>query len=182
MGVLPIVKTEGESTPEILLTKCEKVKAVDTGIKQLAQDLIDTALVQHDPEAAGLAAPQLGINKRVCLVREFRTNADTQENIIKDHILINPEITGNSTETDVRWEACLSIPGLTGRVQRYKRVNIKAMNLEGEEIKIKATGFFGRVIQHEIDHLNGVLFTSKVVGDLLTDEELDELQNMQLAE
>ncbi len=182
MAVVPITAIKNNKIPDILITKCEKVTVFDKDLKKIGQDLIDTALVEKDPEAAGLAAPQIGVNKRVCLVREFKETKNNNETIVRNHILVNPEITGNSSDFDIKWEACLSVPKLSGKVQRYKRVSVIANDMNGKKIKFKASGFFARVIQHEIDHLNGILFTTKVVGDLLTDEELEKLYNMPYTE
>jgi peptide deformylase len=175
MAIVPIVKTKNNNfeIPEILHTKCAEVKTVGREAKNIAQNLLDTALAAKDPEAAGLSAPQIGINKRICLVRDFRFAGD--EEITTEYILINPEITNKSRATDIKYEACLSIPNLFGQVQRAKKITVKALNLDGKQIKIKAKDFFARVIQHELDHLDGILFTDKAIGKLLTEQELEKL-------
>lgn len=92
-----------------------------------------------------------------------------------DIILINPKITQKSSETELDWEGCLSVPDRYGLVERYKKIKITAKDLNGNKLKIKAEGFFARTIQHETDHLDGVLFTSKVVGKTLTQKEFDKI-------
>jgi peptide deformylase len=93
-------------------------------------------------------------------------------------ILINPEIISKSKETDVDWEGCLSIPDVYGEVQRHTKVKVKSLTLSGNEITFTAEDFFARVVQHEIDHLDGILFTSRVIGKAISEKELDKiLQN-----
>jgi peptide deformylase len=160
--------------PNILLTApCKEITVFDAETKQLAQDLIETLDVQQNPAGAGLAAPQLGILKRMCVVRKYIIDKEGKETY-KSFILINPKLTSESSSTDIRWEACLSIPKKLGKVKRAKRVSIIASDVEGNTFKLKGDGFFARVIQHEIDHLNGVLYTSKIIGELLSDEEFEK--------
>jgi len=176
MAVKPIIKT-----PSPVLTHVTKtVKNVDEHVKQLVQDLLDTLTAAHDPEGVGLAAPQIGSNLRVCIVRRFISDPNEQgKHIIKDYVLINPKISSKSDETDVNWEGCLSIPDTYGKVERAKKLKVAALNENGEEIKYNATGFFARIMQHEIDHLDGILFTTKVIGKTLTEKELDALTKEQ---
>ena len=169
MAVKQIVK----APDKILTTPCKDVAAFDADLKNLVADLLDTLEVQKNPEGAGLAAPQLGVLKRVCIVRKFSKDAENNETK-KDIVLVNPKITSSSPATDIRWEACLSIPAILGQVKRAKRVTIMASDALGKPLKIKAEGFFARTIQHEIDHLDGILFTSKLIGEPLTDEEFDK--------
>lgn len=169
MAVKPILQIPNP----ILNTKCEKVAEINGEIKELITDLLDTLTAQTNPQGTGLAAPQIGVSKRVCIVRRWDRSEDDKETY-RDYVLINPEILGASSATDIMWEACLSIPDLFGKVMRNKRVRVSALNENGEEIKIKASGFFARVIQHEVDHLDGILFNSKIIGESLTEAQLDE--------
>lgn len=170
MTVKPILTVPNEA----LKQQCEEITEFNEETKQLANDLLETLDIQRDPAGAGLAAPQIGILKRMCIVRKFKKDADGNE-FTKDYVLVNPKITSESSATEVGWEACLSIPDKLGQVKRAKRVTITAQNTNGETIKIKGSGFFGRVIQHEIDHLNGVLFTDKNIGKVLTEEEFEQM-------
>lgn len=181
MAVIPIVevkinKKEFLEIPEILHTKCEYVKNVkDPEIQKLIRDLIDTVSLPENA-AAGLSAPQIGINKRVCVVRKFRPDPNNPDNeFVTTQVLVNPEITSFAPQTDIRWEGCLSIPGLFGMVERAKRAKVKAIDENGNPVKIKATGFHARVIQHELDHLDGVLYTDNLIGEIITERELDKL-------
>ncbi len=164
MSVTPIVKIPAQ----ILKTKCDAVKDITPEVKGIATDLLDT--FRHpETHGVGLAAPQIGHNLAMCVVAKHIKDQKSQE-----FLLINPRITNLSPATDVTWEGCLSIPDLYCKVQRSKSVTVEYKDLEGISQRIKATGFFARVIQHEVDHLNGVLITDKCIGEPLTEKELDE--------
>lgn len=162
-------------TPEVLNTKCSYIKEITPEIKELAKDMLETVRLPEN-NAAGLSAPQVGVPIRMCVVRKFRENPqDPEEEIVTEQVLINPKITSEAPQTDIRWEGCLSIPDIFGLVERPKRVKVTALDENGNEIRIKASGFYARVIQHEIDHLNGILYSDKVVGHLITEPQLDKL-------
>jgi peptide deformylase len=163
---------------KILITPTLKVEALDAETKQLIVDLLDTVKAARNPEAAGLAAPQIGSNKRICIVREFFVDPNNENRVAaKDYVLINPKIISESKEKDLDIEACLSIPNVYGKVERSKKVKVKALDENGNNIRFNASGFLARVAQHEIDHLDGVLFTSKIIGKSYTDEELEEIES-----
>ncbi len=161
---------------DVLRQKGEKIREINDEIKQIAKDLVDTLDVASKPEGAGLAANQIGVAKRICVVRNFFEDpANRHRTINEDFILINPKIVSESKETDIDWEGCLSVPNAYGEVERYQKIKVIAQDLSGDTIKFKAHGFFARVIQHEIDHLDGVLFTDRVIGKVLTEADLDRL-------
>ena len=161
---------------EILNKKTQKIGDIDDDIKNTAQDLIDTVRVADEPEGAGLAAPQIGVSKRICVVRNFFEDPVNPNKVMADDIiLINPKITHFSNEKEIDWEGCLSVPDVYGLVERSEKIKVTAKNLDGDKIKIKAEGFFARTIQHEIHHLDGILFTSKVEGKTLSQEQFDEM-------
>ena len=169
------VKTVLITPNPILNKKAQKVGDITDEIKNIANDLLDTVKVAKNPEGAGLAAPQIGVSKRIVVVRNFFEDPAHPEEVHSDDIiLLNPKIASHSTETDLDWEGCLSVPDCYGMVERFKKIKATAKDLNGDTLKIKADGFFARTIQHEIDHLDGVLFTSKVVGSTITQQELDE--------
>lgn len=175
MSVRRIVLTPNK----ILEEKCQKVTNFDESIKDLAQDLIDTVKDAKNPEGAGLAAPQIGVLKRVCVVRQFFSDPQNPEMVSsKEFVLINPEIISESNEKYIDIEGCLSIPDTYGKVERYENIEIEAQNVNGEKFKINANDFFGRVIQHEIDHLDGILFTTKIIGETYTGNQLDEMEDI----
>ena len=133
----------------ILRKKSREINIIDDKIKVLAKDMLDT---MYKAEGVGLAAPQVGILKRIIVV-------DIGEGPI---ILLNPEIIfqeGRQEEV----EGCLSIPNKAGVVIRPEAVKVKGMNLEGQSVEIEGSGYLARAFSHEIDHLEGVLFTDKVI-------------------
>jgi len=142
--------------------------------------LLDTVRVAKDPEGAGLSATQIGISKRMCVVRNFFEDPLNPDEVRSDDIvLINPKIIQYSEEKNVDWEGCLSVPDAYGLVERAEKIKITAKDIDGNIIKIKAEGFFARTIQHEVDHLDGILFTSKIEGKTLTQKEFDKIMEKQ---
>jgi peptide deformylase len=164
-----------EAPNEILSTKTSKVKFEDPEVSEIVKDLLDTTVNQKEPEAAGLAAPQIGYNKRICVVREFQEIPNSEKYTIINHVLINPKIISHSKELDLDFESCLSIPNMYGKVLRHKSIKLIYTDENGKEIKLKAKDFFARVIQHELDHLDGKLFTERLLGELITEEEYNKL-------
>ena len=149
---------------EILEQHCEPVTMFDKKLAKLLSDMYDT-MIEFD--GVGLAAPQIGINKRIAIV-SIDDDMETIE-------LINPEVIETSGE-QTGAEGCLSFPDIYGEVTRPNFVKIKAQNRKGREMIIEAEEFLARAILHEIDHLNGVLFTTKVTR-YLDDAELERGEN-----
>lgn len=149
--------------------------SIDQEASLIIKELIETANAQTNPEAAGLAAPQIGYNKRIILVRDFKVLPESEKIIITNIIMINPRIISESKETETDWESCLSIPNMYGKVSRPYSIKVVYTDEKGLEKKIKAKDFFARVIQHEVDHLNGVLFDSKITGKLITENEYNKI-------
>jgi len=142
MAVLPI-----RVVPDpILKQKAKRVKAIDGSIKKLVADMIET--LHAAPGRVGLAAPQVGVPLRVIVI-----GIPEEEDIA----LINPEIVRRKGERMVT-EGCLSIPGYFGVVKRAESVRAKGRDVGGREIKIKADELLAQALEHEIDHLNGVLY------------------------
>lgn len=159
-----------------LSKKAQKVSIINDEIKEIARDLLDTVKVAKDPEGAGLAAPQLGESIRMCVVRHFYEDPVKPEKIQSDDlILINPKIISHSKETQTDWEGCLSVPDEFGLVERFNKIKLTAKDLNRDTLKIKAEGFFARTIQHEVNHLDGILFTSKVIGQTISQKEFDKI-------
>jgi len=131
---------------EILREKAKPVKAVTPSIQKLLTDMAET---MYDAPGVGLAAPQIGISKRVIVI-----DVGDEHGLIE---MVNPEILESSGE-QFGPEGCLSIPGLQGDVRRKNKVKVKGLDRNGNEYTIEAEGFLARAFQHEIDHLNGVLF------------------------
>lgn len=149
--MLKIVKV-----PDPILTKkTELVDKIDDAILDLAAEMIEAC---RNANGIGLAAPQIGRSLRMCIINLEHMN-------LPPFALINPRIVRKSIRQMEMEEGCLSIPGVFGIVKRPASVTVKAMNLDGKENKFKADGMLARVIQHEIDHLDGVLFTSKMIRE-----------------
>lgn len=125
----------------------------DRKINTLIADLIDT---MYSGDGAGIAAPQIGESLQICVIAKNFT-----EEKERDLVLINPEWKKVSTDRSWAEEGCLSIPGIFGQVSRYNKIKVSAQDQRGKPLKFTAEDFFARVIQHEIDHLNGVLFIDK---------------------
>lgn len=140
----------------VLRRKARKVTDFGPELQALIDDMIDT---MREAPGVGLAAPQVDIPLRVIVV-EYGVEED--ENVPpKLFTLINPEITRFAPETEVGTEGCLSIPGYIGDVDRPLAITIKGLNRHGQAVKIKAEGWLARIFQHEIDHLDGVLFIDR---------------------
>jgi peptide deformylase len=146
----------------VLREKAKKVSRVDTSIQRLMDDLAETMLAAP---GAGLAAPQIGVSLRVAVIKG-------DDNQI--WALANPEIV-KSDGVQVGYEGCLSYPGWVGEVARYETVVVKGRNRRGKEVRIKSSGFTARAFQHEIDHLDGILFVDRLTN-LDTLRRVDELQ------
>jgi peptide deformylase len=141
----------------ILREKAKRIKTFDAKLRKLVGDMFET---MHANKGVGLAAPQIGQPIRV-LVAELEPDPEEKERGFKV-ALCNPEIVKASEETDTAPEGCLSIPGWIGEVPRHVVVTVKGQTPEGKEVRIKAQDYYARVLQHEVDHLNGVLFTDRI--------------------
>jgi peptide deformylase len=131
----------------------------DVRITALINDMLDTMRAE---DGAGLAAPQIGVSLRV-VVFGFDHNpryADVPP--VPRSILINPEIRPLSADMEDGWEGCLSVPGLRGVVPRYRHIEYSGFNAEGETMVVEADGFHARVVQHECDHLDGILYPQRM--------------------
>ena len=142
----------------ILREKAKRIKTFDASLRKLVGDMFET---MHANNGVGLAAPQIGLSIRV-LVAELEPNPKEKEKGFKV-ALCNPEIVKASDDLETGPEGCLSIPGWIGDVPRHTAVTVKGQTPEGKEVRIKAQDYYARVLQHEIDHLNGVLFTDRIV-------------------
>ncbi len=146
---MPVVT--GKNT-EVLRTVAAPVDIVDKGIQKLAAEMRKTMKAE---KGVGLAAPQVGVSKRIIL-------ATLDERDVT--VMINPEIVSFSAATDICEEGCLSLPGEWGNVSRAKRIKLKYLDEKGEAVQTELSGLNARIVQHEIDHLNGVLFVDRLVA------------------
>jgi peptide deformylase len=146
----------------VLREKARKVPKVDSSIVRLLDDLAET---MYAAPGAGLAANQIGVALRVCVVKG-------DEN--QHWGLVNPVLV-KGEGSQVGYEGCLSFPGWVGEVERYETVVVKGLNRRGKEIRVKSSGFTARAFQHELDHLDGVLFTDRLT-DLSTLQRVEEFE------
>ncbi len=132
----------------ILRQKAVDIKKLSTDIEVLIDDMIETL---NDSGGVGLAAPQIDKGVRLIIVKHKD----------KDLVLLNPEITKKSWKKNSDEEGCLSLPGVNGFVRRHSKVTVKAKNRNFKDVEITGRGLLARIFQHEIDHLNGVLFVDR---------------------
>lgn len=156
MAVLPIL-----SYPDPQLRqKAKRVRSVDVAIQRLIDDMVET---MHQAHGVGLAAPQIGVPLRVIVIK-----LPGEETIA----LVNPQIVKRSGECEVT-EGCLSIPGYRGDIKRSAKVTAKGLDRHGREVRVKGEGFLAEALEHEIDHLNGVLYVDHL-------DSLDELYKVEV--
>ncbi len=140
----------------ILRRKARKVTDFGPELQTLIDDMVET---MREAPGVGLAAPQIDIPSRVIVV-EYGSDED-EEVPPKLYAVVNPEITRFAKESEIGTEGCLSIPGIVGDVDRSLSVTVKGLNRHGKPMRIKAHGWLARIFQHEVDHLDGVLFTDR---------------------
>jgi peptide deformylase len=160
MSVLPLVTMDDP----VLHQKAKRVRRIDASIQKLVDDMIDT--MHQIGGAAGLAAPQVGVPLQVVVME-----MPGEEEIIT---LINPEIVKSSGEREVM-EGCLSLPGYRGTLKRPEFVTAKGRDRNGKEIRIKGEGLLAQALQHEIDHVNGVVYVDRL-------DSLDDLHKIEPGE
>ena len=147
------------TVPEpVLRRRAHKVTDFGADLQELIDDMVET---MRAAPGVGLAAPQINVSQRVIVV-EYGDEEDEQVPA-KLYLVVNPEILRPSLETEKGTEACLSIPGFLGEVERVTSLTVKGLNRHGQPIRIKAKGWLARIFQHEIDHLDGVLFTDRAL-------------------
>jgi peptide deformylase len=153
-----------------LRIKSKPVKKLDKQVSELIEELRHTLKAQANPEGVGISAPQIGVNKRVFIIKTgFKVNQEDLSNL-KEKVIVNPEVTSSSPDTnwdhlsseDHYYEGCLSIPEVYGEVKRPWTIKVTYESPEGRQTE-ELTGFDAIYFQHEFDHLNGVLFTDKVL-------------------
>lgn len=157
--------------PDPRLTQASRKAQINGDLRTLAEQMQELIKTYQDPEAAGLSAVQVGVPVRLLIARDLANPVDQL-------ILINPKFVSRSKEEELDWEGCLSFPDLYGRVWRAKKVKLKYQDLEGRDQRLTAAGFLARVLQHEMDHLAGVTFDTKVVGKLQHASELEANANI----
>lgn len=148
----------------ILSVKCEEVDVKNIS-KEILREIEDLKETLNYTEGFGIAAPQAGINKRIVIIqvnKEKCTYKDCEE--VPTTVMINPTWRKLSDNTDIQYEGCLSVPSIRGKVERYTNIEVTYYNEKGEKIIKEEKGFTARDIQHECDHLDGIVFLEKVKG------------------
>lgn len=156
--------SDAERESSVLFKVAKKVSSIDETVENAVRDLRDT--LHSDDLSVGLAAPQIGIGLAIIVI-------NLQKNKSEDLVLINPEIVEETGQKDTKYESCMSIPHKKGQVTRKKKARVKYLSLEGSVEEISATGFEARVLQHEIDHVNGILYIDRMASD-------DELEDTEM--
>lgn len=142
---------------------CKPVKEVNRRTEILIEDMFDT---MYDANGVGLAAPQVGILKRI-----FVIDCGDEEGNLVPYVFINPEII-EKDGMQVDYEGCLSVPGKSGKVPRAMKVKVRAYDQNMEPFELEAEGLLARCIQHENDHLDGIVYVDKVEGEIYDNSEL----------
>ncbi len=149
MAVLPI-----RTYPDpVLREKAKRVKTIDPSIRKLAADMLET---MHAAPGVGLAAPQVGIPIRLIVLGNIED--------VEDFALINPEVVKRKGERVVT-EGCLSVPGYSGTIKRAETVTVKGRDIDGREVRIKADELLAEALEHEIDHVNGILYIDYIENE-----------------
>jgi peptide deformylase len=161
----------------VLRRKAHSVTKFDRNLQGLIDDMVET---MREAPGVGLAAPQIGLSERLIVVEyyERQEDEDKEQAPKKVWAVVNPEIVKASEETLLGVEGCLSIPNLVGEVERHAVVHIRGLNRHGKPMKLKAEGWLARIFQHEIDHLNGVLFTDRATRVWQPPQEVEPEQEV----
>ncbi len=169
MGIREIITPPNPT----LRQRAHKVRRITPEIAQLIDDLVETMRVAP---GVGLAAPQIDVSLRVIVVEYAEGSEDEEapEKPPKLYTVINPEITRTSKDRVLGNEACLSLPGYFGEVERYERVTVKGLNRHGQDFKLKTSGWLARIFQHEIDHIEGILYIDRATQVWRVEEQEDE--------
>jgi peptide deformylase len=163
---------------KILRDRTRPVANYDAQLQQLIDDMIET---MRDAPGVGLAAPQIGQSIKLTVI-ETLPEVDDDGNEIEGsrdlYVITNPEIVWTSRAMVDGIEGCLSIPGYLGEVERYESIRVRAQDRHGKKIKLRLSGWTARIFQHEIDHLNGVLYIDRLTDqeNFWTEEEFDAMQ------
>ena len=161
----------------VLRRKARTVTKVDKNLQTLIDDMVET---MREAPGVGLAAPQIGLSERLIVIEYYERPEDEEKEDAPKRVwaVLNPEIVKASEETLMGVEGCLSIPGLVGEVERPASVQVKGLTRHGKPVKIKAEGWLARIFQHEIDHLNGILFPDRATRVWRPEDEVEPEQEV----
>ncbi|GJM45436.1 MAG: peptide deformylase [Gemmatimonadota bacterium] len=141
----------------VLREKAVPIRTIDDDVRALASDMLETVA---EAEGVGLAGPQIGVSRRIIVVHPPNFEEDGERE--SPSVYVNPEIVQRAGPQESAEEGCLSIPGIYEQVKRPRHVRVRALDLDGKTVEFDAEGMLGRIFQHEIDHLDGVLFVDKI--------------------
>jgi peptide deformylase len=156
MAIRPVLRL---GDPRLLKAASEVTEFNTPELDALIQDMFDTMEAEN---GAGLAAPQIGVGLRIAIFGFDSNPRYPESTAVPKTILINPAITNLSDEKEEGWEGCLSVPGMRGVVSRYTRIRYTGFDATGAAIDVNAEGFHARVVQHECDHLDGIIYTHRL--------------------
>ncbi len=168
-----------------LRKQSKKIDSISDDVKNVIKDMKESTILWEEsrPHELGVALAAVQIDKlyRIVIIRDSFEDKDNKDFIT----LINPEITKVDGRLEYDYEGCLSVKDIYGLVPRYSKVRIKALNEEGEKIRFKATGFLARVLQHEVDHTNGIVFIDHIKNNdaffrLGSDGELEKVEHSEV--
>jgi peptide deformylase len=164
MAYVREIVTEGHPTLRKVAKKVDRREIDDPLFQQLIDDMFET---MYAAPGVGLAAPQVNVSKRLFVI-------DVHDDEREPAVVINPKIELAEEEVELT-EGCLSVPGMVGEITRFRRMAVSGLDRNGEKIRLEGDGLFAQCLQHEIDHLNGVLYVDKArnVRPAVTDEERD---------
>ena len=159
----------------VLRRKARAVTKFDKNLQTVIDDMVET---MRDAPGVGLAAPQIGLSERLIVIEYYEKDEEEEKEDAPKKVwaVLNPEIVKASEEMVMGVEGCLSIPNLVGEVERHATLQVKGLNRHGKPMKIKAEGWLARIFQHEIDHLNGVMFTDRATHVWQPPQEVEEEQ------
>ncbi len=159
----------------MLRMKAHEVRDFGSEFQTFVDDMVVT---MREEDGVGLAAPQVNQSLRVITI-EYAVDDSKEDSKKKLYILVNPEIVKRSEETEFGLEGCLSVPDIVGEVERNLQVEVRGLNRFGKKSKIRAKGWLARIFQHEIDHLNGILFVDRATKLFkTTDEEAEQAEQV----
>lgn len=177
MKALPILKM---GNPRLRVTAAEVVDPTAPEIREL---LAQMRISMEAAGGVGLAAPQIGVSKQVVIFSvpgaRLEQEGDGPSDGIPETVLINPKITPIEEEQRLGWEGCLSVPGMRGLVPRYQKIRYEGVDQFGEKIDVEASGFHARVVQHEVDHLDGILCPERMTDlrHLVYESEMEDFMS-----
>jgi len=165
----------------VLRRKARPVTKFDKNLHTLIDDMVET---MREAPGVGLAAPQIGLSERLLVVEYYEHEPEEDDEEENEEVpkkvwaIINPEIVKKSEEKIMGVEGCLSLPGLLGEVERHVEIHVKGLNRHGKPMKVKAEGWLARIFQHEIDHLNGILFPDLATSVWQPQQEVEQEQEV----